>query len=747
MGIAPSYDGGGSTKKPRKPRKPAPVRHAFSPSPTNVEGSNYTGYATSRRTSTSHSGFTPSPTSVEGSYSSPRFTPSPRLVESFTPGRTSFYNPVSFLEKLFSPSPSRVEGIGSGLNNKPYSPSPTNAEESAPNVVDYLAGLFSPSPRNAEQGDSTFEPSPVIDLMNRLANISPQSVEGMSNSPSGFTRSPLNAEHGARFNPSPRYVEGSPYNPDALPVGDLPGNRQTGVNFPTPDPRSFAGSPNPMDRMQFALGAGNTQHARPYTLFGADKSKPQQGARGSLRKMISNWFSGEKVNYEPKPEEGEQTSLFDFGSGMFGEPGKRNAPDLTIPQTVEQHKRGGFDAKFEELLQAYTNSGSAAVGPEGMPELLEDYEGNIFSQRFNRYLAEQAAKKANGEPTDTQEEIAKKFLTGFQDFASPIEGLSKSAMTSDFGPRVHPVTGGSSYHTGDDLSAPMGTPIRAVSNGVVEEANAGDSIYGNQVILRHGNKKESMYGHMSKFVVAPGEKVKEGQIIGYVGSTGLSTGPHLHLETWNQGDPFDPTGLLQGADPQDTIPNAPYTGPPLTGGGQGDATSGNSVPYRYQENPPPAAPANPSGVVPNSMMYGMAAPVQSSLGQMPGGDLGAFLQAISTQESGGDYGAVGVPTGSGTALGKYQILDSNIAGPGGWDAETIGQEITPQQFLSSPELQEAIARAKLTQYFQQFGPAGAAKAWYAGPGNAYSNSDSSQYGGPSINDYAASVLANMRKYM
>lgn len=134
----------------------------------------------------------------------------------------------------------------------------------------------------------------------------------------------------------------------------------------------------------------------------------------------------------------------------------------------------------------------------------------------------------------------------------------------------------------------------------------------------------------------------------------------------------------------------------------------------------------------------------------PGGgspQFNAFMQAISTQESGGNYGAVGVPTNSGTALGKYQILDSNIAGQGGWDMEALGREISAQQFLRNPKLQDQIARAKLKQYFQTYGAEGAAKAWYAGPGNANSHSTSPQYGGPSIQGYANSVLSHMLEEM
>ena len=127
------------------------------------------------------------------------------------------------------------------------------------------------------------------------------------------------------------------------------------------------------------------------------------------------------------------------------------------------------------------------------------------------------------------------------------------------------------------------------------------------------------------------------------------------------------------------------------------------------------------------------------------GRLGAFLKSIATQESGGNYGAVGVDTGGGhRAYGKYQIMDFNFAGKGGWDKEALGRDISIQKYLNSPRIQEKIARSKLTDYYRQYGARGAAKAWYAGPGNAYTNSNSPQYGGPSINDYAQEVISRMR---
>ena len=105
-----------------------------------------------------------------------------------------------------------------------------------------------------------------------------------------------------------------------------------------------------------------------------------------------------------------------------------------------------------------------------------------------------------------------------------------AVITSVFGWRVHPVTGTGRFHSGTDLGAPMGTPVLAAFAG---EVSAADYLggYGLAVVLRHSNNtEETLYGHLSQIFVKPGEKVRQGQVIGQVGSTGMSTGPHLHFE-------------------------------------------------------------------------------------------------------------------------------------------------------------------------------------------------------------------------
>ncbi|HEY9699187.1 MAG TPA: peptidoglycan DD-metalloendopeptidase family protein [Trichocoleus sp.] len=105
-----------------------------------------------------------------------------------------------------------------------------------------------------------------------------------------------------------------------------------------------------------------------------------------------------------------------------------------------------------------------------------------------------------------------------------------AAITSAFGWRIHPVTGSGRFHSGTDLGAPQGTPVLAAFAGEVSAADYMGG-YGLAIVLRHSNNtEETLYGHLSQIFVKPGEKVQQGQVIGQVGSTGMSTGPHLHFE-------------------------------------------------------------------------------------------------------------------------------------------------------------------------------------------------------------------------
>lgn len=126
---------------------------------------------------------------------------------------------------------------------------------------------------------------------------------------------------------------------------------------------------------------------------------------------------------------------------------------------------------------------------------------------------------------------------------TPVNG---ARISSQFGMRKHPVLGYSKMHQGLDYSAPTGTPILAAGDAVVQFVKSQGHGYGKHVQLKHNNTHVTLYAHMSKFAsgVKPGMRVKQGQVIGYVGSTGLATGPHLHYEVIQSGRKINPSKVV-----------------------------------------------------------------------------------------------------------------------------------------------------------------------------------------------------------
>jgi murein DD-endopeptidase MepM/ murein hydrolase activator NlpD len=122
----------------------------------------------------------------------------------------------------------------------------------------------------------------------------------------------------------------------------------------------------------------------------------------------------------------------------------------------------------------------------------------------------------------------------------PVSNGDLKRVASGFGYRIDPVYKTVKFHAGLDFSAPQGTPIYATANGQVKVAGNLGNGYGNHVVMNHGYGYETLYGHMFKVKVRPGERVKRGEIIGWVGNTGKSTGPHCHYEVHKNGRKLDP---------------------------------------------------------------------------------------------------------------------------------------------------------------------------------------------------------------
>jgi len=122
----------------------------------------------------------------------------------------------------------------------------------------------------------------------------------------------------------------------------------------------------------------------------------------------------------------------------------------------------------------------------------------------------------------------------------PISNKNLRRMASGFGYRTHPIYKTTHFHTGMDFSAPVGTPVFATGDGTIERADNLAQGYGNHIVINHNFGYKTLYGHLSRFAVRAGKKVKRGDLIGYIGSTGMSTAPHLHYEVIRNNQKVNP---------------------------------------------------------------------------------------------------------------------------------------------------------------------------------------------------------------
>ena len=122
----------------------------------------------------------------------------------------------------------------------------------------------------------------------------------------------------------------------------------------------------------------------------------------------------------------------------------------------------------------------------------------------------------------------------------PLSNKDLKRTASGFGYRIHPIYKISKFHSGMDFTAPTGTEVYATGNGVIETVKSARRELGNHIVINHGFGYETVYGHLDRFNVREGQKVKRGDVIGFIGSTGLSTAPHLHYEVLVNGRQVDP---------------------------------------------------------------------------------------------------------------------------------------------------------------------------------------------------------------
>ena len=167
------------------------------------------------------------------------------------------------------------------------------------------------------------------------------------------------------------------------------------------------------------------------------------------------------------------------------------------------------------------------------------------AKEFSEMMKERLGWSVYGNPNyvyDVLKYYSSASKSSDQKFGSPFPGKNwQSAITSEYGYRTDPITGEKSkFHAGVDIAYPAGTPISAVESGTVETVIYSDTGYGYHLILNHGNGVKTLYGHCSAICVKEGDRVSKGQVIAKVGSTGKSTGSHLHLNLYVNGNTVNP---------------------------------------------------------------------------------------------------------------------------------------------------------------------------------------------------------------
>ena len=193
---------------------------------------------------------------------------------------------------------------------------------------------------------------------------------------------------------------------------------------------------------------------------------------------------------------------------------------------IEQKK-----AERNVVLQKAQNDRATAM--QAIEEL------NASSAQVSAMLKERQAARAAAAQASGGQGASDNWVQGTGQLGWPVSG----EITSPYGYRVHPIWGTTIYHSGIDIGVDEGTPVHAADGGVVVWSGWMGG-YGYAVVIDHGNGLSTLYGHNSELAVDEGQSVAKGQVISYAGSTGNSTGPHVHFEVRVNGDPVDPMGYL-----------------------------------------------------------------------------------------------------------------------------------------------------------------------------------------------------------
>ncbi|CAH2396649.1 M23 family metallopeptidase [Mesorhizobium escarrei] len=263
-----------------------------------------------------------------------------------------------------------------------------------------------------------------------------------------------------------------------------------------------------------------------------------RNAAGAFVSGVDPWVREDLFNYSGAQAQGTHKRQYRLLDAIYSTAARNKVPTGVIGEAIMYLSRGqdldAFASEDQRLVLIYSQR------PRGK----EETAGRVL------YVGVQGSEKSldcfvfqqtDGQFACVSGDDQVRSLTVANGMVTPVNGV----MTSTFGPRKHPILGTVRIHKGVDWAAPLGTPIAAAFDGEIVFQGDGSG-YGNLVKISHGNGSETRYAHMQKFAdkAGVGAKVKAGDIIGYIGTTGLSTGPHLHFELYRNGQAVDPLGTV-----------------------------------------------------------------------------------------------------------------------------------------------------------------------------------------------------------
>lgn len=263
-----------------------------------------------------------------------------------------------------------------------------------------------------------------------------------------------------------------------------------------------------------------------------------RNAAGVFVSGVDPWVREDLFNYSGAPAEGGHKRQYRLLDAIYSTAARNSVPTGVIGEAIMYLSRGqdldAFASEDQRLVLIYSQTprgkdeGAGRVLYVGVQGTTKSLDCFVFQQGDGQFACVTGDDQVRS-------------LTVTNGMVTPVNGV----LTSTFGPRKHPILGTVRIHKGVDWAAPVGTPIAAAFDGEISFQGDGRG-YGNLVKISHGSGRETRYAHMQKFAImgGVGTKVKAGDIIGYIGTTGLSTGPHLHFELYQNGAAIDPLGTV-----------------------------------------------------------------------------------------------------------------------------------------------------------------------------------------------------------